>query len=83
MNPGFHTQYFNMIQARTLFLRVFDCIEAFAGKADLFRVALLYREGGWYSDWKQVCLVPNLLNEMSLSGYRLVVTASSKRRGKC
>jgi hypothetical protein len=25
---------------------------------------VVYAEGGWYSDWKQVCLKPNLLDEL-------------------
>mmetsp|Transcript_5145 Transcript_5145/g.9500 ORF Transcript_5145/g.9500 Transcript_5145/m.9500 type:complete len:259 (-) Transcript_5145:6-782(-) len=70
MNPGYTVRYFNLVSSRNylrdyfhpVFLRTFDCIEAFAGKSNFFRMALLYREGGWHSDWKQVCLKPNLLD---------------------
>jgi mannosyltransferase OCH1-like enzyme len=72
-NPGYHVRYFNLIKARRyllkhfhpVFLRAFDCIEAFAGKSDLFRMALLYREGGFHADWKTVCLEKNLLERIS------------------
>jgi len=73
MNPGYNIRYFDLHRARKylvqhfhpVFLRAFDCIEAFAGKSNLFRMALLYREGGWHSDWKQRCLKQNLLDELS------------------
>jgi len=73
MNHGYTVRYFNLQSSREylrrffhpVFLRTFDCIEAFAGKSDFFRMALLYREGGWHSDWKQVCLQPNLLDRIS------------------
>ncbi|KAL3908044.1 MAG: hypothetical protein SGARI_003247 [Bacillariaceae sp.] len=51
-----------------VFLRAFDCLEAYAAKADLFRYLVVYREGGWYSDWKQVCLEDNLLDSLSSDG---------------
>lgn len=74
-NPGYQVRYFNLIKARRyllkhfhpVFLRAFDCIEAFAGKSDLFRMALLYREGGFHADWKTVCLEKNLLERISNS----------------
>ena len=65
-------RYFNLNLCREyimeyyhpVFLRAFDCIEAFSGKVNLFRMLVVYAEGGWYSDWKQVCLKPNLLDEI-------------------
>jgi hypothetical protein len=73
MNPGYQVRYFNLINARKylqtyfhpVFLSTFDCIQAFAGKSDFFRVALLYREGGFHSDWKQECLEFKLLERIS------------------
>ena len=74
-NPGYEIRYCNLHECRRylahyyhpIFLRAFDCIEAFAGKADLFRYLVVYREGGYYSDWKQVCLVDKLLDQLTLS----------------
>ena len=73
MNPGYQIRYFDLLACRKylqdffhpVFLRAFDCIEAFGGKANLFRYLVIYREGGFYSDWKQVCLKEGLLDELS------------------
>lgn len=72
-NPGYDVRYFDLDRSRKylkqhfhpMFLRAFDCIEAFAGKSNLVRMALLYREGGWHSDWKQVCMKDHLLDQLS------------------
>ena len=40
-------------------------VRANAGKANLFRLGILYAIGGWYGDWKQTCLVPNLLSSLA------------------
>jgi len=69
MNPGYTVRYWDLEKARNylhqyfhpVFLRAFDCLPAFAAKSNLFRMALLYREGGWHSDWKQRCLRKNIL----------------------
>jgi hypothetical protein len=74
-NPEYEIRYYNLHYCRLylqrffhpLFLRVFDCIEAFAGKSDLFRYLVVYREGGFYSDWKQLCLKDDLLDYISSS----------------
>lgn len=42
-------------------------IQAFAGKSDLFRMALIFREGGFHTDWKTVCLQQNLLDRIANS----------------
>ncbi|KAL7551801.1 hypothetical protein ACHAWF_014988 [Thalassiosira exigua] len=72
-NPGYKVHIFSLMDAKEYlrrnyhpaFQKVFHCIQAFAGKSNFFRMAILYREGGWYSDWKQVCLQPNLLRNIS------------------
>lgn len=79
-NTDYQVRYFDLMLCRKylkmyfhpIFLRSFDCIQNFAGKADFFRIAVLYREGGWYSDWKQVCLQNNLLNRLG-NGTELVL----------
>lgn len=80
-NHGYHVQYFDLVLCRKylatyfhpIFLRTFDCLQNFAGKCDFFRMAVLYREGGWYSDWKEVCLEENLLDKLSAKGEDLVL----------
>jgi mannosyltransferase OCH1-like enzyme len=87
-NPGYLIQYFDMTTARKylqqyfhpVFLRTFDCLQAYAAKSDLFRFALLYREGGWYSDWKQTCLQPGLLDRLS-NGTDFFVTKDNGHKG--
>jgi len=72
-NPGYKLRYFNLHHCRSylhqffhpMFLRAFDCIEAFAGKTDFFRFLIVYREGGFYSDWKQVVHKNRLLDWLS------------------
>ena len=69
-NQGYMINYYNMKQARAYIsantssrtLKAFDCIKSYAGKANLFRYIVVYNEGGWYSDWKQVCLKDSLLD---------------------
>lgn len=40
------------------YLDCYNNINAYSGKCDFFRYCLLYNEGGWYTDWKMVCLKP-------------------------
>lgn len=49
-------------------IQTFDHIKGYAWKCDFFRYCLIYKEGGWYSDWNEVCLTNNLLNKL-LIGY--------------
>ena len=39
-------------------------------------MALLYREGGWHSDWKQVCLENGLLENLSMATSGFFATTS-------
>ena len=72
-NPNYDIRYYDLHRCRlyikqyyhSLFLRAFDCIEAFAGKVNFFRYLVVYREGGYYSDWKQVCIKYGLLDYLS------------------
>eukprot|EP00546_Thalassionema_frauenfeldii_P013225 CAMPEP_0178928250 /NCGR_PEP_ID=MMETSP0786-20121207/19769_1 /TAXON_ID=186022 /ORGANISM="Thalassionema frauenfeldii, Strain CCMP 1798" /LENGTH=294 /DNA_ID=CAMNT_0020604033 /DNA_START=252 /DNA_END=1136 /DNA_ORIENTATION=+ len=80
LNPGYKVQYFDLKACRDylamyfhpVFLRAFDCLMPFAFKVDFFRMVIVYREGGWYSDWKQACVKQNLLSTLS-HGRDLVV----------
>lgn len=40
------------------YVDIFNSINAYSGKCNFFRMCVVYNEGGWYSDWKQVCLKP-------------------------
>ena len=72
-NPEYEIRYFNLNLCRQylkehfhpIFLRAFDCIQAFSGKVNLFRMLVVYAEGGWYSDWKQTSMRDNVLDHLS------------------
>jgi len=71
-NKDYTIRYFNLDMCRRylqehyhpIFLRAFDCIEAFSGKVNLFRMLVVYAEGGWYSDWKQKALKDDVLDDL-------------------
>mmetsp|Transcript_30780 Transcript_30780/g.74464 ORF Transcript_30780/g.74464 Transcript_30780/m.74464 type:complete len:491 (+) Transcript_30780:123-1595(+) len=84
-NPDYEIRYFNLNSCRSylkryfhpVMLRAFDCIEAFAGKADLFRYLVVYREGGFYSDWKQECMADHLLDRLASNNITFVAAVDS------
>jgi mannosyltransferase OCH1-like enzyme len=75
-NPEYIIKYWGLNDCREYLrdnfsskhLETFDCLQAYSSKCDFFRFCVVYNEGGWYSDWKQVCLVDNLLNKLSEYG---------------
>ncbi|KAK3234589.1 hypothetical protein CYMTET_55140 [Cymbomonas tetramitiformis] len=75
-NPGYRLRYWSVDDARLhltsrhppIYLRTFECLRAYSNKADFFRYVLLHDEGGWYSDWKQVCLKVGLLDSLMATG---------------
>ena len=72
-NPDYEIRMYNLHACRDylrkyfhpVFLRAFDCLQAFSNKVNFMRMALVYREGGWYSDWKQACLQEGLLDKLA------------------
>lgn len=87
MNPEYEIKYYSMNDCReylkkhfedTDFLQAFDCLNGYANKCDFFRYCVLYNEGGWYSDWKQVCLKENLLNKLNKDKIDNIVIAWDK-----
>ena len=66
LNPGYEIKYYNGKDCENYllkhfgpkYLRLYKKINAYAGKCDFMRACIVYNEGGWYSDWKQVCLKP-------------------------
>ena len=61
------------------YLDTFNCINAYAGKCNFFRYCVIYNEGGWYSDWKQVCLEYNLLNNLSSNGENIIIFKDAQK----
>lgn len=72
-NPEYTIKYWCLNDIRTYLIKnhpreyidTFDCIQAYAGKTDFFRYIIVHDMGGWYSDWKQSCLVESALNYMA------------------
>jgi len=66
LNPGYTLKIWYGNDCRNYLLRNFgqshlDCFDnliPYAYKTDFMRYCILYNEGGWYSDWQQVLLVP-------------------------
>ena len=87
MNPGYQLRYFDLSNCREylkthfhpIFSKAFDCLQPYAAKADLFRAAVVFREGGWYSDWNQQCLEDGLLGNLSSIGNNLVLFQGDSR----
>jgi len=72
-NPGYQIKYWSLNDCRDylrnnfppIYLQTLDALKPYAFKCDFVRYCIVYNEGGWYSDWKQVCLVDNLLDQLS------------------
>lgn len=65
-NPDYEIKYYNGNDCRQYLVKHFtpkhvqtyDNILAYAGKCNFMRACIIYNEGGWYTDWKTVCLKP-------------------------
>jgi len=74
MNKNYIIKHWNLNSIREYLKKLdsnllyyFDKIKAYAGKADFFRYIIIYNEGGWYSDFKQVCLQNGILDKLNNS----------------
>ena len=56
------------------YLRLFNTLIPYAFKVDFFRLLVLYKEGGWYCDARQVCLQP--LDKLASSGHEFYAAFS-------
>lgn len=64
LNPNYKIKFYNGLACEEYLKKnfgpeYFECynnIDAYSGKCDFFRYCVLYNEGGWYTDWKMVCL---------------------------
>ena len=69
-NPGYKIKYYSLNDCikylhsnfNNDYIEAFNSLKPYAYKCDFMRCILLYKEGGWYSDWKQVCLKYKLLD---------------------
>lgn len=61
-------------------LGYFDKLKPYSYKCDLFRFLVLYKEGGWYSDMRQVCLQSiNKLNNLGREFYASIDCPPNER----
>ena len=78
LNPDYDIKYYNGHDCEQYLLKyygeeylsIYRRINAYSGKCNFMRACIVYNEGGWYSDWKQVCLKP--LDEFDLNNIRWV-----------
>ena len=77
-NPGYEMRLYNGRDCidyikKHYDQRTLDCynkLRPYAYRCDLFRYLVLYQEGGWYSDIRQVCKEPlDTLNQMNREFY--------------
>lgn len=81
MNPGYQIRMYSGKDCVAYIQKHFDqktlnmyhALKPYAFKCDLMRQLILYHEGGWYSDIRQVCLIPlDRLNEIGKEYYTSV-----------
>ena len=78
LNPGYKIKYwFKNDCERYLkenfppeYLYCYNKLKPFAYKADFFRYCIVYKEGGWYTDWGQQLFIS--LNELNKENYNFV-----------
>ena len=72
LNKSYTIKYWNLSDCRKYlvnnfnkeFIKTFDKLKPFSYKCDFFRFCIVFKEGGWYSDWLQTCLQPDLLDNL-------------------
>ena len=62
-------------------LDAFNKVKPFAYKSDFFRFLVLYQEGGWYSDMRQVCL--ENIESLNKTGHEFYCSADCPPNEKC
>jgi len=66
MNPGYRIKIYSGIDCIDYIkkhfdekvLNVYNTLKPYAFKSDLIRQLILYKEGGWYTDTRMICLHP-------------------------
>ena len=79
LNPDYIIQYWSgkdcekylLENFPKIYYQTFKTLIPYAYKCDFFRYCLIYKEGGWYTDWKQELLLP--LDEINKCNKNIVV----------
>ena len=76
LNPGYIVKYWSHAACLDylrhefqdqIYYETFKSLLPYSYKCDFFRFCIVYKEGGYYSDWKQKCIVP--LDEINDNNY--------------
>lgn len=79
LNPGYEIRYWSYTNCLAFFKNEFDdpiyyntfnALLPYSYKCDFFRFCVVYKQGGFYSDWKQKCLIP--LDEINNKKYEWI-----------
>jgi mannosyltransferase OCH1-like enzyme len=62
-------------------LKAFHKVKPYSYKCDLFRFLVLYNEGGWYSDLRQICLCP--IDKLTSSNHEFYVAIDAPPNQLC
>jgi hypothetical protein len=62
-------------------LAAFNKVKPYSFKCDLFRYLVLYKEGGWYSDMRQICL--ESLDKLNETGHEFYCAIDAPPNEKC
>ena len=88
-NSGYEIRYWGLNDCRSflkqlpsIYLHTFDKLSAYAAKTDFFRYCLIYKNGGWYSDWKEQCMKQGLLEDLSSGGTEYVFMRSNPKSSR-
>ena len=76
-NPEYNIKYWSLNDCKNflkenyppVYLETLNSLKPYAYKCDFARYCIVYKYGGWYSDWKEICLVDNLLNKISTDNF--------------
>ena len=61
-------------------IQTFDNIIPYTYKCDFFRYCLIYKEGGWFTDWEEVCLINNLFEKLCINNNESLIYFTDKDR---
>ena len=86
LNNGYTLKLWNKKECREYLIKhfprivinTFDNLIPYAYKCDFFRYCVLYIEGGWYSDWNEVCLINNLLDKLCINNAQSIIYFTDK-----
>ena len=89
MNPDYTVKLYSGKDCQRYILEHFDQktldyfnkLKPYAFKCDLFRYLVLYNEGGWYSDMRQVCMAP--MDSLNQSGHEFYTSFDCPPNERC